>query len=123
MSNLFENLGTVVDGMNTLSNAPKITDSATAKVMTASKGEIQFDHVDFIYQGKTEDQDHKIFNDLNIHIKDGEKIGLVGSYGAGKLTLVNMLLRFYEVESGRILIDGQDINERSEERRVGKEGR
>ena len=111
MSNLFENLGTVVDGMNTLSNAPKITDSATANVMTASKGEIQFDHVDFIYPGKTEDQDHKIFNDLNIHIKAGEKIGLVGRSGAGKSTLVNLLLRFYEVESGRILIDGQDINE------------
>ncbi|HUH57734.1 MAG TPA: ABC transporter ATP-binding protein, partial [Pseudomonadales bacterium] len=111
MSNLFENLGTVVDGMNTLSNAPNITDSDNASVMSASKGEIQFDHVDFIYPGKTEDQDHKIFNDLNIHIKAGEKIGLVGRSGAGKSTLVNLLLRFYEVESGRILIDGQDINE------------
>lgn len=111
MSNLFENLGTVVDGMNTLSNAPKITDSATANVMTASKGEIQFDHVDFIYPGKTEDQDHKIFNDLNIHIKAGEKIGLVGRSGAGKSTLVNLLLRFYDIKSGRILIDGQNINE------------
>lgn len=111
MSNLFENLGTVVDGMNTLSNAPNITDSDNASVMSASKGEIHFDHVDFIYPGKTEDQDHKIFNDLNIHIKAGEKIGLVGRSGAGKSTLVNLLLRFYEVESGRILIDGQDINE------------
>lgn len=111
MSSLFENLGTVVDGMNTLSNAPKITDSAKAKVMSSSKGEIQFDHVDFIYPGKTDDQDHKIFNDLNIHIKAGEKIGLVGRSGAGKSTLVNLLLRFYDIKSGRILIDGQDINE------------
>ncbi len=111
MSSLFENLGTVVDGMNTLSNAPKITDSATASVMSSSKGEIQFDHVDFIYPGKTADQDHKIFNDLNIHIKAGEKIGLVGRSGAGKSTLVNLLLRFYDIKSGRILIDGQDINE------------
>lgn len=111
MSNLFENLGTVVDGMNTLSKAPKITDSATANVISSSKGEIHFDHVDFVYPGKTEDQDHKIFNDLNIHIKAGEKIGLVGRSGAGKSTLVNLLLRFYDIKSGRILIDGQDINE------------
>ena len=111
MSNLFENLGTVVDGINTLSNAPKITDSSHAVVLPRSKGEIKFDHVNFIYPGKTKDKDHQVFSDLNIHIKPGEKIGLVGRSGAGKSTLVNLLLRFYEAHSGRILIDGQDIND------------
>lgn len=111
MSNLFENLGTVVDGMNTLSHAPKITDSETAETLPRAQGSLELEHVHFTYSGMFESQDHTIFKDLNIHIKAGEKIGLVGRSGAGKSTLVNLLLRFFEVDSGRILIDGKNINE------------
>src|SRR5690554_6354873 len=111
MRNLFENLGTVVDGIDELTNATKLTNSSLAVVVPRSKGEIKFDHVNFIYLGKTRDKDHQVFSDSIIHIKPGEIIGLVGRSGAGKSTLVNLLLRFYEVHSGRILIDGQDIND------------
>ena len=69
-----------------------------------TQGEIHFDQVHFHY-GKG----HGVMADLNLHIKPGEKIGLVGRSGAGKSTLVNLLLRFYDVESGRVMIDGQNI--------------
>ena len=72
--------------------------------MSVSDGAITFEHVNFAYGGK-----RAVLKDLNLAIRPGEKIGLVGRSGAGKSTLVNLLLRFYELESGRILIDGQDI--------------
>jgi len=69
-----------------------------------TRGEIRFDHVTFAYGGKT-----SVIDDLSLTIRPGEKIGLVGRSGAGKSTIVNLLLRFYDTERGRILIDGQDI--------------
>jgi len=101
---LFENIGTVEDGMNTLSRQYAITDQQGAKPLKVSQGEILFDNVSFAYGGKD-----RIIKDFSLRIRPGEKIGLVGRSGAGKSTLVNLLLRFYDVESGRILIDGQDI--------------
>ncbi len=73
--------------------------------LSVNKGEIIFENVDFNY-GKS---DVKLLDDFNLHIKAGEKIGLVGRSGAGKSTLVNLLLRFYDVNDGKILIDGQNI--------------
>jgi ATP-binding cassette subfamily B multidrug efflux pump len=68
------------------------------------RGEIRFEDVSFHYGG-----DRAVIEHLNLHIRPGEKIGLVGRSGAGKSTIVNLLLRFYDVEQGRVLIDGQDI--------------
>jgi len=107
MSNLFEQVGVVQDGLNTLSNSPSVVDAPDAKPLVASRGDIRFEHVDFSYGAQSEDR--RVIRDLNLHIRAGEKIGLVGRSGAGKSTLVNLLLRFYDVPKGRILIDGVDI--------------
>jgi ATP-binding cassette, subfamily B, multidrug efflux pump len=105
MTSLYEQIGTVQDGINTLTTHNKIIDAPDAKPLIVGQGEIKFDAVDFSYNS------HKnILNTLNLHIKAGEKVGLVGRSGAGKSTIVNLLLRFYEVEKGAILIDGQNIN-------------
>lgn len=106
---LFENLGTVTDGMNTLSKPQSILDKPNAPDLTAEQGRITLEDVTFSYEG-AEEKRHAVFESLNIDIKAGEKIGLVGRSGAGKSTLVNLLLRFYEIDSGKISIDGQDIN-------------
>ncbi|HMM86776.1 ABC transporter ATP-binding protein, partial [Azohydromonas sp.] len=101
---LFENIGTVQDGINTLARRRTVVDRADARPLEVSRGEIRFEHVDFAYGGE-----RKVIDDLSLVIRPGEKIGLVGRSGAGKSTVVNLLLRFYDVERGRILIDGQDI--------------
>lgn len=115
ISSLFENIGTVVDGMNTLTIAPQINDTKDANRLNVSTGDIHFEQVNFHYRGKKIEHNRQIFSDLNIHIKAGEKVGLVGRSGAGKSTLVNLLLRFYDIDSGRIVIDGQDIKEVSQD--------
>jgi len=107
MSSLFEQVGVVQDGLNTLCNSPSVVDAPGAKPLVASRGDIRFEHVDFAYGAQSEDR--RVIRDLNLHIRPGEKIGLVGRSGAGKSTLVNLLLRFYDVPEGRILIDGVDI--------------
>ncbi|MGB3595641.1 MAG: ABC transporter ATP-binding protein [Pseudomonas neustonica] len=104
LSALFENIGTVQDGINSISRPQQVDDQPDAKPLRVTQGEIHFDQVHFHY-GKG----HGVMADLNLHIKPGEKIGLVGRSGAGKSTLVNLLLRFYDVESGRVMIDGQNI--------------
>lgn len=104
ISALFENIGTVQDGINTISQPQVIQDAPDAPRLAVSRGEIQFDQVGFHYgKGKG------VIDHLDLRIRAGEKIGLVGRSGAGKSTLVNLLLRFYDVENGRILIDGQNI--------------
>ena len=104
MSALFENIGTVQDGMRSIAQPRKVVDHEGAKPLHVRSGEITFDRIGFHYgKGKG------IINDLSLNIRPGEKIGLVGRSGAGKSTLVNLLLRFYDLEQGKILIDGQDI--------------
>lgn len=114
ISSLFENLGTVADGMNTLAKPQTITDPVNAPKLKASHGEIALDDVHFSYEG-ADDKSYPVFEALNLTIKPGEKIGLVGRSGAGKSTLVNLLLRFYDIDSGQIMIDGQDISQVSQE--------
>jgi ATP-binding cassette subfamily B multidrug efflux pump len=104
MTSLFEHVGTVQDGINTLSTMQLVTDRTDAKPLAVSQGEIRFDAVDFAYGGQ-----RKVLDHFSLHIRPGEKVGLVGRSGAGKSTIVNLLLRFYDVEAGRIFIDGQDI--------------
>lgn len=103
-TSLFEQMGTVQDGINTLSLSHKVNDVENAQPLTIERGEIIFKDVDFAYGGT-----RKILDKLNLHIHAGEKVGLVGRSGAGKSTIVNLLLRFYDIESGQILIDGQNI--------------
>jgi ATP-binding cassette subfamily B multidrug efflux pump len=104
-------VGTVQDGMNTLTIDNKINDRADAKPLLVKHGEVKFDRVDFGYNHDQQETNKKIvLESLNINIKPGEKVGLVGRSGAGKSTIVNLLLRFYEVENGAILIDDQNIN-------------
>ena len=105
LASLFENIGVVTDGMNTLSRPHAIVDAPGATELEVPRGEVTFDDVGFAYGGKRQVIEH-----FSLTIKPGEKIGLVGRSGAGKSTLVNLLLRFYDVESGRLLIDGQDVS-------------
>ena len=104
ISMLFENIGTSVDGMRTLSKPIDIKDKKEASELSLVNGEIHFDSIQFNY-----DVDKPVLNDFSLHIKPGEKVGVVGRSGAGKSTLVNLLLRFYDLDSGHIKIDGIDI--------------
>lgn len=112
---LFENIGTVTDGMNTLSTPLTVQDKENAHALQVSQGDIHFRAVNFEYKGINEDTHRQVFQQLDLHIKAGEKVGLVGRSGAGKSTLVNLLLRFYDLNGGRIEIDGQNIAEVSQE--------
>jgi ATP-binding cassette subfamily B multidrug efflux pump len=104
MASLFEYAGTVQDGINTIARRPAIIDAPQAQALQVPRGEVRFDKANFSYGGR-----QRIIENMNLHIRPGEKVGLVGRSGAGKSTIVNLLLRFYDLESGRILIDGQDI--------------
>jgi len=110
MATLFEHIGTVQDGINTLARAHAVVDRPEAQPIKVTRGDIRFEHVRFAYGGK-----HPVIDDLSLAIRPGEKIGLVGRSGAGKSTIVNLLLRFYDTEGGRILIDGQDIAQGTQE--------
>ena len=140
-ASLFESIGTVQDGMRTLSAPQTIVDKPNAPALTVTDGRIVFDHVDFSYEGEDDDtglNTHKLARRLDnvnedgidyasrtsyaklldnfyLDIKPGEKIGLVGRSGAGKSTLVNLLLRFFDVDKGKVFIDGQAINEVTQE--------
>ena len=104
MATLFEHIGTVQDGIATLSRARSVVDRPGAQALAVPRGEVRFDNVVFAYGGP-----RRVVDGLSLTIRAGEKIGLVGRSGAGKSTVVNLLLRLYDLESGRILIDGQDI--------------
>ncbi|MDF9756468.1 ATP-binding cassette subfamily B multidrug efflux pump [Pseudomonas hunanensis] len=104
MTSLFENIGTVQDGMATLTRGPKVQDAPDAGTLVTRGGAVTFDKVSFNYNGE-----RQVLDDLTLHIRPGEKVGLVGRSGAGKSTLINLLLRFYDVNDGEIRIDGQNI--------------
>lgn len=106
VNGIFENIGMVQDGLQTIAQPVTVSDKPDAPALKVSRGGVRFDHVDFHY-GKG----GKVIDALNLDIRPGEKIGLIGPSGAGKSTLVNLLLRLYDIDSGRILIDGQDIAE------------
>lgn len=114
VSALFEHIGTVADGMNTLSRPLEVTDKKDAPELDLIQGDIHFKNMNFSYELKTDEgeiKQRRVIENLNLNIKPGEKVGLVGRSGAGKSTLVNALMRFYDLESGQILIDGQNISE------------
>lgn len=104
ITSLFENIGTVQDGMATLTRGPKVKDAPGATELVTKGGAVSFDKVGFNYNGE-----RQVLDDLSLHIRAGEKVGLVGRSGAGKSTLINLLLRFYDVDRGEIRIDGQNV--------------
>ena len=106
VSALFENIGTVQDGITSIALPRLVEDRPGAKDIVVSRGDLVFEDVRFHYGKK-----RGVIEGLTLTVKAGEKIGVVGRSGAGKSTLVNLLLRFYDIEGGRILIDGQDIAE------------
>ncbi len=106
---LFEDIGTVNDGMRTLTKPHTIVDKPNAPALVVQHGDIRFDNVSFSYGNKP------LLQDFNLHIKSGERVGLIGRSGAGKSTIVNLLLRFYEPQQGEILIDAQNIADVSQE--------
>lgn len=110
MARLFENIGTVNDGMATLTKPLTIMDKPDAQDLEIKQGNIHFNNVDFAYT-----PDKPLLTNFNLHIKAGEKVGLIGRSGAGKSTIVNLLLRFYETQQGSITIDGQNVTDVSQE--------
>ncbi len=111
VAGIFENLGTVQEGMETIAKPYAVIDPPEAKPLLVTKGDIRFEGIGFHY-GKV---NGGIIDNLTLNIAPGEKVGLVGRSGAGKSTLVSLLLRFYDLEKGRILIDGQDISKVTQE--------
>ncbi|GGL99212.1 ABC transporter ATP-binding protein/permease [Pseudomonas asuensis] len=110
INGIFENIGMVQDGLETISRPRTVIDPNNAQPLKIEQGGIHFQNVAFHY-GKS----RGVIEDLNLEVKPGEKIGLVGPSGAGKSTLVNVLLRLYDLEKGQILIDGQDIAQITQE--------
>lgn len=104
VTSIFENIGTVDDGIGTISRAHTVVDRPAAGTLKVDRGEIRFEDVSFGYG-----LERGVVENLSLVIEPGEKVGVVGRSGAGKSTILNLLLRFYDLEQGRILIDGQDI--------------
>jgi len=115
ITSIFENIGVIQEGMMTIARPIALTDRPDAAELKVTRGEIKFDHVQFGYGRErfiSEDghgRPFAVIDGLSLTVKPGEKIGLIGRSGAGKSTVVNLLLRFFDLEGGRILIDGQDI--------------
>jgi len=115
VSVLFESVGVVRDGIETISREQAVVDVASARALSVPRGEIRYNDIHFNYGKERDDGRHGVLDALSLTIKPGEKIGLVGRSGAGKSTLVNLLLRFYDVEGGALLIDGQNISNVTQE--------
>jgi ATP-binding cassette subfamily B multidrug efflux pump len=110
LAGLFEDVGVIQDGIETISRERSIKDVEGAKPLAVTDGAIAFENVTFNYGKAAGAKDKPVLSNLSLSIVPGEKVGLVGRSGAGKSTLTNLLLRFYDIEKGRILIDGQDIS-------------
>jgi len=110
ITEIFEDLGVVQEGMITIAQPLQLPDPTDAKLLTVREGRIEFKNVSFGYGRET-----GVLQNFNLTIHPGEKIGLVGRSGAGKSTVVNLLLRFFQLEGGSILIDGTDISTLTQE--------
>jgi ATP-binding cassette subfamily B multidrug efflux pump len=118
ISSIFENVGVVHEGMETIARPHGILDRPGAGRLVVSKGQIEFEGIGFNYgsaKGLPGADPRRVIDGLTLTIPPGEKVGLIGRSGAGKSTLVNLLLRFYDLEKGRILVDGQDIADVTQE--------
>jgi ATP-binding cassette subfamily B multidrug efflux pump len=109
VTSIFENIGTVQDGMKSIAVERQMPDPPDARELRVTRGEIRFEELHFDYGRQRRPERGGVLHGINLRIAPGERVGLVGHSGAGKSTLVNLLLHFYDPERGRILIDGQDI--------------
>jgi ATP-binding cassette subfamily B multidrug efflux pump len=112
VTGIFENIGVVQEGMETIAVPHAMTDRPGARELAITQGEVRFEHITFTY-GRNDGK--KVLDDLNLVIRPGERVGVVGRSGAGKSTLVNLLLRFHDLETGALRIDGHDIRELTQE--------
>ena len=101
---IYTNIGEVEDGMRTLSPRPPLLDSDSAVEVDPAAADIRFNRVTFAYG-----RDHGGVSDIDLHIRAGEKVGIVGASGAGKSTLVALLLRLYDTEKGAIMVGDHDV--------------
>ena len=111
MASIFDSIGVVQESMMAISRPLDVVDQEQAPAIVVPRGEIRFENVAFHYGRvqRLESTRGSVIGNMSLVIRPGEKVGLVGRSGAGKSTMVNLLLRFYDLEGGRILIDGQDI--------------
>ncbi|MFN7224172.1 MAG: ABC transporter ATP-binding protein [Paracoccaceae bacterium] len=110
LMSIYTSVGEIEDGMRTLTVPHQLADAPDAADLPNVRGEIRYDGASFAYgrrRGGVED--------LNLHIRAGEKLGIVGASGAGKSTLVSLLLRLYDCEKGAVLVDGQDVRDVTQE--------
>lgn len=98
-------VGIITNSLTLITKGHDIVDASDAKHLAVPNGEIRFENVSFAYRHNK----NPVFKNVSVTIKAGQKIGLVGFSGSGKTTFVNLILRFYDLNTGRILIDGQDI--------------
>jgi len=110
ITEIFEDIGVVQEGMITIAQPLQLPDAADARPLAVRSGRIEFRNVSFGYGRAV-----GVLQNFNLTIAPGEKIGLVGRSGAGKSTVVNLLLRFFQLEDGAILIDGQDVSSLTQE--------
>jgi ATP-binding cassette subfamily B multidrug efflux pump len=121
ITDLFEEIGIVQEGMITIAKPLQLVDSDGAKALEIREGKITFEDVRFGYGRETSAREDgrlspfAVLEGFSLTVRPGEKIGLVGRSGAGKSTVVNLLLRFFDLEGGRILIDGHDISQTTQE--------
>lgn len=105
----FEYIGNITDGVRIMIVSHDIVDTESASKLQIAKGDIEFKNVNFAY-AESKGQSKKVFENLNVKIPAGQKVGLVGFSGSGKSTFLNLILRFYDVNSGEILVDNQNIS-------------
>lgn len=109
LTNVFQRLGEIQEGIESMIKKQHVLDKDDARALMFSKGDIEFKNVSFAYGAKN------VIKNLNLKIPSGQKVGLIGESGAGKSTLVQIFLRLYDINDGHIMIDGQSIDDITQE--------